>query len=192
MEELTVFFPLRSLLLCSLREWLKGESRVAIGFRGDLGLLLTEVVKGSPAEEAGLEEGNIITHIQSLGDVQIFDVATPVDLGIVLDQVNSGDMLQVTVFRFGEERSLDVALESRPAQNPDGENVEGQVSATPTMSFTVPYWGFPHETDRKMNKLLQFVEEVTLTTDSRFRAGNWEREELSNGTVQYRIKIRGP
>ena len=72
------------------------------------GVLVGEVVRGDPAEEAGLEQGDVIT---AAGDVEI---ASYGDLLGALRDYRPGDSIDLTVVRDGEEQRLTVELGENP------------------------------------------------------------------------------
>ena len=72
------------------------------------GVLVGEVVRGDPADEAGLEQGDVIT---AAGDVE---VASYGDLLGVLRDYRPGDNIDLTVVRDGEEQALTVTLGENP------------------------------------------------------------------------------
>ncbi len=70
----------------------------------DSGALVEQVVPGSPADEAGVLKGDIIT---ALGDAKVESYG---DLLGALRDYKPGDTTQLTVFRDGEEKKLEVTL----------------------------------------------------------------------------------
>jgi serine protease Do len=66
------------------------------------------ITPGSPADKAGLEENDIITKI----DGQVIDEEHP--LHIVLRQKVVGDVIEITVWHDGEEKTVSTTLEERP------------------------------------------------------------------------------
>ncbi len=90
----------------------------------DTGLLVIEVVKGAPADKAGVRGG---TRMVRIGRYQIpldGDIITAVngesiegfqDLTVYLEtQTTVGDTVELTIIRDGEERTVVVTLEERP------------------------------------------------------------------------------
>jgi membrane-associated protease RseP (regulator of RpoE activity) len=75
---------------------------------GMRGALITEVLAGTPAEEAGLSAGDIITAVDS----------TPVDpiheLSEVLAQYEPGDRVTLTIWRAGDGETMRVTLGEHP------------------------------------------------------------------------------
>jgi serine protease Do len=67
------------------------------------------IIEGSPAEAAGLHEGDIVTAI----DGRRIDAANGLD--DILSQYSPGDRLTVSVLREGEELQIGVTLGVRPA-----------------------------------------------------------------------------
>jgi serine protease Do len=69
------------------------------------------VVAGSPAEKAGIKEGDIITKI---GNDKIDSTHS---LQSLIGKHKSGDKVKVTFMRDGKEQSVEVTLEDAPASN---------------------------------------------------------------------------
>jgi S1-C subfamily serine protease len=80
----------------------------ALGLDEAQGVAITEVVVDSPAEEAGLQENDIIIQI---GDVAIEDSG---DLSTALLEYRAGDEVEITVIRDGEEETVTLTLGERP------------------------------------------------------------------------------
>jgi C-terminal processing protease CtpA/Prc len=86
---------------------------LGIGFeQSDTGVLVTHVMPNSPAAEAGLEEGDIITAING----ETVEVDTIAD---VIHGFNVGGQLELSIQRDGETLDLDVTLAAFAAQEPD-------------------------------------------------------------------------
>jgi S1-C subfamily serine protease len=83
----------------------------AFDLKTDYGAIVNEVVKGSPADEAGLEEDDII--IKFNGE-RVWDSRELTDF--VRDH-NPGDEITLTVLRDGAEQELSLTLERRPASD---------------------------------------------------------------------------
>jgi S1-C subfamily serine protease len=67
------------------------------------------VVSGSPADQAGIHEGDIITKIND----QAIDGDHPLDA--TLSEYAPGDAVKVTLLRDGQTMTVDVTLGTRPA-----------------------------------------------------------------------------
>ena len=89
---------------------LSPEDAEQFGIPVNGGVLIRDVVRGGPANEAGLERRDVIT---AAGDVKI---ATYGDLLGVLRDYRPGDTIDLTVVRDGEEQQFTVEL----GENPQG------------------------------------------------------------------------
>ena len=91
------------------------------------GVLVAEVIRDTPADEAGLQGGDQLLDINGQ-QVQIGgDVITAVDgtavsqfedLRAVLQQAEPGQQVELGLLRDGEQITLDVTLGERPALTP--------------------------------------------------------------------------
>ncbi len=72
------------------------------------GARVTEVVDDSPAEKAGIEDGDLIVRIDEMA------IASAPDVTKYLKEKKPGDKVNVTVQRGGKEQTLAVLLEERP------------------------------------------------------------------------------
>lgn len=75
----------------------------------DAGLLINRVVEDTPADEAGLEAGDVII---AVGGEEVSDAG---DIGRALRDRDAGDRVAVRIVRDGSERTIDVEIEERPA-----------------------------------------------------------------------------
>jgi putative serine protease PepD len=73
------------------------------------GALLTDVNSGTPADNAGLQQGDVIT---KLDDTEIADGA---DVSSVIDAKKPGDKMTVTYVRDGDTHTVTVTLGTRPS-----------------------------------------------------------------------------
>ena len=71
---------------------------------GTAGIIVSQVVPGSPAQQAGLRPNDIITKVND----QLIDVTHP--LQTLLVRFRPGDKVKLTLFRDGREQSVDVTL----------------------------------------------------------------------------------
>ncbi len=71
------------------------------------GLMINDIVEDGPAEEAGLFAGDVLIRF---GKMELQDND---DLGYFLRKHKKGDKVELTVFRDGKERKIDVILGAR-------------------------------------------------------------------------------
>lgn len=83
------------------------ELREGMNYNGS-GALVTRVVDGSPAEQAGIERGDVIVRVGP------HDIDSPEELVDVVGSMSEGSPVDVVVVREGGKKSLRVTLESRP------------------------------------------------------------------------------
>lgn len=74
------------------------------------GVLIVEVVPGSPAAAAGLEMNDVITEIEGA------KAETPTDVSRVINSKKPGDRVEMTVNRGGESRTVTATLIERPEE----------------------------------------------------------------------------
>jgi membrane-associated protease RseP (regulator of RpoE activity) len=105
--------PLPERALPSLPEF-EGESRPFFDRLplGREGALVTDVVSGTPADEAGLQPGDLILSI----DGTSIDAREP--LSDVIGQYEPGDRITITFWRMGTEETVRVRLGTHP-DDPD-------------------------------------------------------------------------
>lgn len=75
------------------------------------GVLVTEVVDGSPAEEAGIEDGDIIVAFDRN------DVESPSGLKKLVEESHVGDTVRVKVIRNGDPQVIKVTVGQRPEED---------------------------------------------------------------------------
>lgn len=73
-------------------------------FEGSKGVLVAEVLPGSPSESSGIKAGDIITKINSkeVGSVEAFQE--------IIDSVKRGDSARISLFRDGQSKEVDLIL----------------------------------------------------------------------------------
>jgi S1-C subfamily serine protease len=79
-----------------------------LGLGIEKGALVRDVTPGSPAENAGIRPGDVVTKLDGK------DIATSDDLVAAVRGHKPGDSVEVTVNRQGQTRTVKVALGSRP------------------------------------------------------------------------------
>ena len=75
------------------------------------GVYIMEVVKGGPAEQAGLKAGDRIVSIDGT------EIASKDDLGTLMQKHAAGDTLSITVARDGQMQTVSVTLGEKTASN---------------------------------------------------------------------------
>ncbi|MCK5804402.1 MAG: trypsin-like peptidase domain-containing protein [Lentisphaeria bacterium] len=89
-------------------------------FGVEYGVLVKEVVKGDPADKAGVRHGDII---QKVGDKQ---VRTPHDLLFAILDYKVGDKIKLTIDRRGEMISKKITAKKRGTPAGTGIEIKGQ------------------------------------------------------------------
>ena len=75
------------------------------------GVYIVEVVKGGPADKAGLQAGDRIVSMDGS------EVATQSDLGTLMQDHKAGDAIEITVARGGQMQTVNVTLGEKGAEN---------------------------------------------------------------------------
>ena len=75
------------------------------------GVYVVEVVKGGPAEKAGLQAGDRIVSVDGT------EIASKDDLGTLIQQHAAGDTLSITIAREGQMQTVNVTLGEKTASN---------------------------------------------------------------------------
>ena len=75
------------------------------------GVYVVEVVKGGPAERAGLQSGDRIVSIDGT------EIGTKDDLGTLMQKHAAGDTLNITIARNGQMQTVSVTLGEKTASN---------------------------------------------------------------------------
>jgi S1-C subfamily serine protease len=81
----------------------------ALGFDRAIGVLLKEIVEGSPADNAGLLAGDVILSIDGEELINFGDM-----VGLLFTHYSPGDILDLAVVRDGENIQLELELGERP------------------------------------------------------------------------------
>ncbi|MBL7074869.1 PDZ domain-containing protein [candidate division KSB1 bacterium] len=84
------------------------EIKESLDYGGKYGVLVEEVAKDSPAEEAGIEDGDIIVEWDGKTVKNIYKLKRWIREG------KAGDKMTVKIFRDGEEKVLEVEVGGRP------------------------------------------------------------------------------
>ena len=75
------------------------------------GVYIVEVVKGGPADKAGLQAGDRIVSVDGS------EVASQSDLGTLMQNHKAGDTIEITVARGGQMQTVNVTLGEKGAEN---------------------------------------------------------------------------
>ena len=75
------------------------------------GVYVVEVVKGGPAEKAGLQAGDRIVSVDGT------EIASKDDLGTMMQKHTAGDTLSITIARDGQMQTVNVTLGEKTASN---------------------------------------------------------------------------
>ena len=75
------------------------------------GVYVVEVVKGGPAEKAGLQAGDRIVSVDGS------EIASKDDLGTLMQEHAAGDTLSITIARDGQMQTVNVTLGEKTASN---------------------------------------------------------------------------
>jgi S1-C subfamily serine protease len=132
-----------------------GLSTSSGGMRDTLGLLVSSITPGSPAEKAGLEEGNRITAINSVSlKLNAADAGDPDMAGVLgrrfqreLDKMKPGEAVTLRVYANGQNKEVKVtpvrADELRPLRVGRGA---ARVDERPTIGASLGGFSSPRDT----------------------------------------------
>ena len=101
------------------------ELKEAFGTEGNAGVLISQVVSGSPAKQAGLKAGDVIV---SLGQGEITSVP---DVYSVLDGYSPGDSIDIAFVRDREKRVMQIALGGAPRIQSSSMHPHGMPGTVP-------------------------------------------------------------
>lgn len=85
------------------------EKSLGVDVSAEYGVVVIEAIKDSPATQAGLEMGDVITAIDGN------KIETMADLKRQLYQYKENDVVKVTINRGGDEETIDMTLKQKPA-----------------------------------------------------------------------------
>ncbi|MBV8171408.1 MAG: trypsin-like peptidase domain-containing protein [Candidatus Eremiobacteraeota bacterium] len=83
-----------------------------LGYNGASGVVVTNVVAGSPADKAGLAQGDVIVELNHN------KVKDPSDIANAVSKLKTGDKVSLLVWRKGSLTPFDVTLADMPEQVP--------------------------------------------------------------------------
>ena len=84
----------------------------SLGLSDITGVLISDVVKDSPAEKAKLQSGDVIIEVNDQ------TVHTPSELQINIASRSPGETVKLTLIRDGRKRNINVRLEEMPSDEP--------------------------------------------------------------------------
>ncbi len=84
--------------------------REVLGLEEASGILINQVVEESPAEEAGIQVGDVLIRLND----KVLD--SPKTLSQLVGAMRPGDRASVDLIRKGKKRSVDVTIGARPAR----------------------------------------------------------------------------
>ena len=84
------------------------------------GISVREISENSPAKEAGIEIGDIITKIEGT------EISTLAELNRIKYTYNIGDTITLTILRNGKEQEIKIVLSEEPKESNSTENTESQ------------------------------------------------------------------
>jgi serine protease Do len=85
-----------------------------LGYTGKAGIVVNSVVPGSPAEKAGLAQGDVIVELNHIR------VNEPSDVSTAVAKLKTGDKVSLLVWRKGNLTPYDITLADMPEQLPQG------------------------------------------------------------------------
>jgi serine protease Do len=83
-----------------------------LGYNGKSGVVITNVVQGSPADRVGLAQGDVIVELNHA------KVSQPSDVSSAVSKLKTGDKVSLLVWRKGNLSPYDVTLADMPDQVP--------------------------------------------------------------------------
>ncbi|WP_341702019.1 DegQ family serine endoprotease [Ferrovibrio sp.] len=111
----------------------------ALGRKDSDGVIINAVVPDSPAQAAGLQQGDVITAINGTG------IRQPRDLALAVANIPAGGRAELQVWRDGREKEIRVTIGSQPddevaaAGNPAAEGRVGMALAALTPQVRQQY-----------------------------------------------------
>lgn len=91
-------------------QWIGPAEAAQLGLQQRQGVLIAQVVSGSPAARAGVRARDVVTHIDGR------QLTTESSLAAIIDSHKPGDRVTLTVIRGGQTQSIEVTLGEMPSQ----------------------------------------------------------------------------
>ena len=108
---------------------LSQELAETFGLKTPEGALVTKIEKDSPAEKAGLREGDVITALDGK------KVTSSVSLPMLVSAMKPGDEATLTVIRDKKEKAIDITIGTNP--NQDQSAGDQDAKTTPRLGLEV-------------------------------------------------------
>lgn len=149
---------------------------------GAQGVRVAMVHDGSPADEAGLKEGDIITRVSDN------DVSQPQDVISAIGNMRPGQTVKIEVERNGQSQSVEATLESRQqALERQQERSRNQVFRFPSTPWNDDELsGHVRSLEQEIRRLSQEISELKAMLANRPGEFGTSQEFRSNQTEQYR------
>lgn len=131
-----------------------GLSTSSGGMRDTLGLLVSSITPDSPAEKAGLEEGNRITAINAVSlKLNAADAGDPEMAGVLgrrlqreLDKMKPGEAVTLRVYANGQNREVKVTPVRADELRPMRGTLRGRTDERPTIGASLGGFASPRDT----------------------------------------------
>ena len=106
----TIAHPFIGIVMTSVNDQIANY----LGYRGKSGVVITNVVPGSPAEKAGLQQGDVVVELDHK------KVTSPDEIHNTVAQMKVGGKVSLLVWRDGNLQPVDVTLAQEPENLPQG------------------------------------------------------------------------
>jgi serine protease Do len=142
----------------------------SFGLKGEAGALVSEVVKGSPAEKAGLKNGDIITEfdgrkIREMNELPRLVAVTPV-----------GRKVKVTIIRSGKTLHKTVVIETMKEGAGEGQSAVGKEKLGVTVGALTPELAAKMGIKETKGAVVTEVNPGSVAEDSGIAAGDVVKE----------------
>jgi serine protease Do len=115
---------------------LTSELRKREGLSAQQGAVVEEVFANTPAEQAGLQEGDVITKVDDQ------PISNPEELRAAIQNAGPGREVTIDVVRGKKHRELNAHLQESPVE------------------FGISYGAFPNDASRELQKLRQRIQQL--------------------------------
>src|SRR5688572_17306035 len=131
-----------------------GLSTSSGGMRDTLGVLISAITPDSPAEKAGLEEGNRITAINAVSlKLNAADASDPEMAGVLgrrlqreLDKMKPGEAVTLRVYANGQNKEVKVTPVRADELRPLRGGLRGRMDERPTLGASLGGFASPRDT----------------------------------------------